>query len=62
MTKLGFYRKDEFGSVTKLIKEYDDSPLQTDFERMVDEFKSFMLAVGFLPETVDCIDIVEREV
>jgi hypothetical protein len=61
MTKLGFYHKDEFGTATKVIKEYDDCPLQTNFERIVEEFKNFLLAVGFSPNTVDCLDIVERE-
>ena len=61
MSKLGFYFKDEFNNVTKVIKEWDEVVLISEFEKIIDEFKSFMIAAGYSPEMVNQIDIVEED-
>jgi len=37
-----------------------DSNIQTQLELLVEEFKCFLMGVGFSPETVEMIQIVEE--
>lgn len=60
-SKLGFFFKNEFGDVTQVTKQWDEVVLISEFEKIVDEFKSFMISIGYSPETVSCIQIVEED-
>ena len=59
MKKLNFYYMDDLKNKTRLIKIIPETYLTTDFELLVEEFKNFLIAVGFTQESVNCIKIIE---
>ena len=61
--KIDFSYIDEFNNENRLIKTLMkvDSGIQTQLELLVEEFKCFLMGVGFSPETIDAIQIVENE-
>ena len=60
--KIDFAYTDEFDNKSRLIKTLMkvDSNIQTQLELLIEEFKCFLMGVGFSPETVDAIQIVEN--
>jgi len=60
--KIDFAYTDEFDNNSRLIKTLMkvDSNIQTQLELLIEEFKCFLMGVGFSPETVDAIQIVEN--
>ena len=60
--KIDFSYTDEFCNENRLIKTLMkvDSEIQTQIELLVEEFKCFLMGVGFSPETVEMIQIVEE--
>jgi len=60
--KIDFFYIDEFGNENRLIKTIIkvDSGIQTQLELLVEEFKCFLMGVGFSPETIGMIQIVEE--
>jgi len=60
--KIDFSFTDEFGQETRLIKTTTTAVFidKNQFEFLVDEFKLFLIASGYSPETVDAIQIVEN--
>lgn len=60
--KIDFAFTDEFGNESRLTKSFTEgSSMDTDLSFLVDEFKYFLLGIGFAQNTVDCIQIVEDE-
>ena len=61
--KIDFSYTDEYGQESRLTKTIlkVDSNIQTQLELLVEEFKCFMMSVGFSPKTVELIQIVEEE-
>lgn len=59
--KIDFSFTDEFGQESRLIRTFTDAVLvdRSQFEFLVDEFKSFLIAAGYLSEMIDKIQIVE---
>jgi len=59
--KIDFSFTDELGQESRLTKTIlkVDSNIQTQLELLVEEFKCFLMAAGFSPETVEMIQIVE---
>jgi len=53
---------DEFGQESRLIKTVTTAVFleKNQFEFLFDEFKNFLLAMEYSPETVDAIQIVEN--
>ena len=60
--KIDFSFTDEFGQETRLIKNVTTAVFleKNQFEFLVDEFKLFLIALGYSPETVNAIRIVEN--
>ena len=60
--KIDFSYTDEFNNENRLIKTLMkvDSEIQTQLELLVEEFKCFLMGVGFSPDTVEMIQIVEE--
>ena len=60
--KFDFSYIDEFNNENRLIKTIMkvDSGIQTQLELLVEEFKCFLMGIGFSPETVEMIQIVEE--
>ena len=60
--KIDFAYIDEFNNESRLIKTLMkvDSEIQTQLELLVEEFKCFLMSVGFSPNTVEMIQIVEE--
>ena len=60
--KIDFAFTDEFGQESRLIKSVTTAVFidKNQFEFLVDEFKLFLIAMGYLPETVEVIQIVEN--
>ena len=60
--KIDFAFTDEFGQESRLVKTVTTAVFieKNQFEFLVDEFKLFMIATGYSPETVDAIQIVEN--
>ena len=60
--KIDFSYTDEFCNENRLIKTLMkvDSGIQTQLELLVEEFKCFLMGIGFSPETVEMIQIVEE--
>jgi len=61
--KIDFAFTDEFGQENRLIKTVTTAVFleKNQFEFLVDEFKIFLIAMGYSPETVDVIQIVEND-
>ena len=59
--KIDFAFTDEFGQESRLIKTVTNAVFidKNQFEFLVDEFKLFLIASGYSPETVDAIQIIE---
>jgi len=60
--KIDFAFTDEFGQENRLIKTTTTAVFldKNQFEFLVDEFKNFLLAMEYSPETVNAIQIVEE--
>ena len=60
--KIYFSFTDEFGQESRLIKNVTTAVFleKNQFEFLVDEFKLFLIALGYSPETVNAIRIVEN--
>jgi len=60
--KIDFAYTDEFDNKSRLIKTLMkvDSNIQTQLELLIEEFKCFLMGIGFSPETVEMIQIVEE--
>ncbi len=63
MIKLNFSYTDEFGEETNVSKTYTDAVFidRTPFEFLVDEFKLFMLSMGYSKNLVDKIEIIDDD-
>ena len=61
--KIDYAFTDEYGQESRLIKTVTTAVFidKNQFEFLVDEFKHFMIAMGYSPETVDAIQIVEND-
>ena len=61
--KIDFSFTDEFGQESRLTKTIlkVDYNIQTQLELLVEEFKCFLMGVGFSPDIVEMIQIVEEE-
>ena len=59
--KIDFAFTDEFGQESRLVKTVTTAVFieKNQFEFLVDEFKLFLIASGYSPETVDAIQIIE---
>jgi len=60
--KIDFAYIDEFNNESRLIKTLMkvDSEIQTQIELLVEEFKCFLMGVGFSHNTVEMIQIIEE--
>jgi len=60
--KIDFSFTDENGQENRLIKTVTTAIFieKNQFEFLFDEFKNFLLATGYSPETVEAIQIVEN--
>jgi len=60
--KIDFSFTDEFGQESRLTKTVTTAVFieKNQFEFLVDEFKLFLIATGYSPETVDAIQIMEN--
>lgn len=58
-----FSYTDEFGQTSRLTKDYNRCVLEdtTPLEFLVEEFKNFLLAAGYLPSQVDSLQFVEKQ-
>jgi hypothetical protein len=63
VTKIGFMFQDEYGNLTELKKEIPEPGYDMihPLEFMLENFQEFLLALGYHPNTVDKIQIVEDD-
>jgi len=61
--KIDFSFTDENGQENRLIKTVTTAVFleKNQFEFLFDEFKNFLLAMEYSPETVDAIQIIEND-
>jgi len=60
--KIDFAYTDEYSQESRLTKTIlkVDSEIQTQLELLVEEFKCFLMGVGFSPDIVEMVQIVEE--
>lgn len=58
MEKVSFSYTDEFGNENNMSKSFD-SYGESQLECLVNEFKCFLLSMGYHPDTVNKVEIVE---
>lgn len=60
--KIDFLFQDEYNQESRLVKTFNPTVFedQDTFDFLVDEFKNFMLSIGFTLELVDKIVILDK--